>query len=333
MIRNIIPDWTSGDSKVFEKDNFYRKHTLAKRIDVSDEGLAALIDATPADMIDVVTMGADKTDNASWRTGDVRGVSGADAIKAVKTGRVWLNLKNLDKIMPEYRELLKEIYDGFEAAVPGLKVRHPEIGFIISSPGVQTFYHADVPITILWQMRGVKRVYAWPLEEKFLSREMLEGIYLNEYDEVDIPFKPEFDDEAMVVDLQPGEVLTWPHNAPHRVQNLDMVNVSLSTEHFTLDTMKRYGVYFTNGYLNRRFGIGPLSTGIDGPSAWLKSAFAMGLKKTGIQKQHRRVKMVSFRVDPDAPNGVRDIEPYPHGDFNTSADAVIQPAKAPVSAA
>ena len=329
MIKNIIPDWRENDHKVFEQQNFYRKHALAKRIDVSDKALAELIDATPDDMIDVVTMGESKTDNASWRTGDVRGVSGRDVIKAVKQGRVWLNLRDLNHVLPEYQRLLEEIYDGFESAVPGLKIRHPQIGFIISSPNVQTFYHADVPITILWQLRGVKKVYVYPLEEKFLSQKMLEGIYLNEFDEVDIPFGEDFDDHATIIDLEPGEVLTWPQNVPHRVENHSMLNVSLSTEHYTLDTMKRYGVYFANGYLDRRFGIGPLSTRIHGPSAWIKSALAMAIKKTGIQKGHRRVKMVSFRVDPGAPKGVRDIDPYPHGDFNTKKQVVIKPAKAP----
>lgn len=148
---------------------------------------------------------------------------------------------------------------------------------------------------------------------------MLEGIYLNEIDEVDIPFETSFDDEAAVIDLQPGEILTWPQNVPHRVENRDMLNVSLSTEHFTLETMKRYGVYFANGYLDRRFGIGPLGTGVNGLAPWMKSAFTMGLKKSGLQKEHRREKIVSFRVDPSAPKGVRDIPPYPHGAFNTGA--------------
>ena len=53
-------------------------------IDVSDEGLADLIERTPAEMIDVVTMGQDKTDNASWRTGDVQGVPGKMLCRQLK---------------------------------------------------------------------------------------------------------------------------------------------------------------------------------------------------------------------------------------------------------
>lgn len=313
-----ISDWRENDHNAFEHEVFHRKHPFNDLIDVSDDGLADLIENTPDHMIDVVTMGHDKTDNASWRTGDVRGVPGKDVVQAIKEGRVWINLRDLNHVMPKYDKILSDIYQGFENKVPGLKTRHRQIGFIISSPKVQTFYHIDVPVTILWQLRGVKRVWVYPKQEPFISQKMLEAIYLNEIDEVDIPFDPSFDDKATVIDLQPGQTLAWPHNRPHRVQNHDVLNVSLSTEHFTLETMKRYGVYFTNGYLSRRFGLGPFGTDVKGISPWMKSAFAMGLKKTGIQKEHRRQKIVSFRVDPKAPKGVRDIEPYPHGDFNTT---------------
>jgi quercetin dioxygenase-like cupin family protein len=32
-----------------------------------------------------------------------------------------------------------------------------------------------------------------------------------------------------VYQLEPGDVVSWPHNAPHRIENLDSLNVSLST--------------------------------------------------------------------------------------------------------
>lgn len=316
MTFQAVIDWKPDDHKIFDRGIFHRHHLFAEQIDVSDEGLAALIDRTPDELIDVVTMGHDKSDSASWRTGDVRGVPGKDVIQAVKDGRVWLNLRDLNHVMPEYKEILEGIYQQFEDNIPGLGSRKRQIGFIISSPRVQTFYHIDVPSTVLWQLRGVKRVWAYPLAEPFISQKTLEGIYLNETDEVDIPYSPKFDDKAVVIDLQPGELLTWAHNAPHRVENHDMLNVSLSTEHFTLASMKKYGVYFSNGFLNRRFGIGPLSTQQQGIRPWMKSALTLGLKKSGLQKEYRRAKMVSFRVDPTAPNGVRDIEPYPHGDFS-----------------
>lgn len=86
MAEFAVTDWSQKDGDVFEKEIFHRHHPFADQIDVSDEGLADLLDQTPPDYIDVVTMGNDKTDNASWRTGDVRGVPGKDVIQAIKEG-------------------------------------------------------------------------------------------------------------------------------------------------------------------------------------------------------------------------------------------------------
>lgn len=320
---NAVTDWHENDHHIFEHEVFRRKHPFLDMIDVSDEGLADLIDATPDEFIDVVTMGQEKTDKSSWRTGDLKGVSGKQAIEAAKSGRLWINLRNLVEFMPKYKNILEGVYDTFAANVPGYKSNHHHLGFIISSPDVQSFYHIDVSDTILWHLRGVKRVWVYPKSEPFISQKMLEGIMLNEIDEVDIPFDPAFDNEATVIDLQPGEMLCWPHNYPHRVHNHDMLNVSLSTEHFTLETMKRYGVYFTNGYFSRHLGMGPMSTTTKGLTPWIKGAIAAGLKKSGLQKEYRRQKIVSFRVDPTAPLGVRDIDPYPHKDFNPNQQKLV----------
>ncbi len=48
--------------------------------------------------------------------------------------------------------------------------------------------------------------------------EIFAGTY--DYDE-EIPYSPDFDEHAAVFDLKPGEVVSRPPNAPHRVENLD----------------------------------------------------------------------------------------------------------------
>ena len=41
------------------------------------------------------------------------------------------------------------------------------------------------------------------------------------------------DREAQVFDLTPGRMVTWAQNAPHRIENGPMLNVSLSIEFMT----------------------------------------------------------------------------------------------------
>jgi len=46
----------------------------------------------------------------------------------------------------------------------------------------------------------------------------------------------------------------WPLNCPHRVENEDCLNISVTTEHWTTDLRKQYAVNYANGILRRKFG-------------------------------------------------------------------------------
>ena len=46
----------------------------------------------------------------------------------------------------------------------------------------------------------------------------------------ELPYRRAFEDDARIMDLEPGQALTWPLYAPHRVENLDRFCVSLSMD-------------------------------------------------------------------------------------------------------
>ena len=70
----------------------------------------------------------------------------------------------------------------------------------------------------LIQISGRKRVYVYPNTPPFLKPQDLEDIALLNR-EVDLPYAPWYDAHAQVFDLEPGQMLSWPLNAPHRVEN------------------------------------------------------------------------------------------------------------------
>jgi hypothetical protein len=78
----------------------------------------------------------------------------------------------------------------------------------------------------------------------------MEDIFAHVVDE-EAPYRLEFDEKAVIFDLRPGEVISWPLNAPHRVTNIEAVNVSLSTLHVTEDSDRRKLVYCANRLLRR----------------------------------------------------------------------------------
>ena len=43
-----------------------------------------------------------------------------------------------------------------------------------------------------------------------------------------MPYADWYDRYAQVFDLEPGQMLNWPLNAPHRVENLNFANISMT---------------------------------------------------------------------------------------------------------
>ncbi|MEM1063600.1 MAG: hypothetical protein AAGJ97_14845, partial [Planctomycetota bacterium] len=133
---------------------------------------------------------------------------------------------------PDYARLVDAMYDELEEHCPGFVATRRSANILISSPEALVYYHVDVPQNILWHVRGKKQVFVYPDWRRDVDQATYEGIcdvVLSE----DAPYKAEFDERAEVFDIEPGQWITWPQNTPHRVTNVEGLNVSVSTEHYT----------------------------------------------------------------------------------------------------
>ena len=153
----------------------------------------------------------------------------------------------------------------------------------------------------LWHLRGRKKVWVWDAKDKnVLPDRTMEGIILRESEEDALAYRPEWDEKANSYVLEPGDVISWPLNAPHRVDNLDGLNMSLTTDYMTSEAQRKYGVYYANGFLRRAIGMEPrLNQPLSGPVALAKCAFALAIKKLGIRKSDEFEFVSTFKVDPD----------------------------------
>src|SRR5258708_2340775 len=228
-------------------------HSLRDHALFSENALARLLDNVGRDDYRVNTMDIASHNSRSRREGEIRDLPGKDVLEAVRAGRIWILLLRPDKRDSAYRDLLHDIYGEMRRMVPGFK---PDLGImaiLISSPNVQVLYHCDIPGQTLCQLRGQKRVYVYPNHPPFLKQYSLEKIALRETQEF-LPYEEGFDAGAVIFDLQPGQMLHWPLNAPHRIVNGDCVNVSFTTEHFTPGDRRSFFVNYANGILRNRFG-------------------------------------------------------------------------------
>jgi hypothetical protein len=309
----ILADFEPHHVSLFGEHILHLKHRLAESALFSDAALAKLIEKTSPAHLYVNTMDRRSHNPRSRREGAIDGLSGVEALEAVRAGNIWINIHKLGETNPAYAELLDEIFGEFEGCVPGLKTYKRSMTLLISSPKVNVYYHCDVPGQMLWQMRGVKRVYVYPNKAPFLSQPTMEKVVLGEAHETGMPYEPWFDDYAEKIDLAAGEMLYWPLNCPHRVVNHDCLNVSMTTEHWTDELRNAYAVNYANGIIRRHLGSKKLSRNTSGPSFWGKAALAAAMKKSGLQKLHQRKRLIDFAVDPKAPDSVRDIPAYALG--------------------
>lgn len=307
MGNEIVTDWDSDKIANFGSRPLRFRHRAHESGLFSDEALAQLIERSPRECYYVNTMDIASNDRRTRREGEFGAASGAEVLQAVQSGQIWVMLLYPEKVDPRYGELLEAIYAEMTAKVPSLRVKKKKISILVSSPNIPVFYHCDLAGQTLWQVRGEKTVYVYPNREPFLPQPNLERIVLNEAHEISLPYDSAWDESAEVFTIRPGDMLHWPLNAPHRVQNGNCVNVSFTTEHVTPEVRRNYAVHYGNGILRRVLNVQHLSPATTGPNYWTKFATMAAARALSLQKGREQVFKVDFAVDPKAPGGFRDI--------------------------
>ena len=258
-------------------------HGLVEQGFASDEALAAMLDRYPAELFDINLYDYDDEGQATLRTG-VRGrLGGAELLAAIQQGRLWVNVRSIET---GWRELWAAAMDAFgkvRDAYPGLRAVNSSGQLILSSPKARVPYHFDAAGVVLFHMRGRKRIFVYPGDEAHLAEIDMEQVVARQTTE-ELPYVRAFEADAQVMDLEPGQALTWPFYAPHRVENLDRFCVSLSIEFQTWPTRFRNGALFTNAVLRSRGGRPRMTDRMATPELVARWAASLALKRAGALK-------------------------------------------------
>ena len=274
--------------------------------------LASLIERYPADGYALVLSNrhGDATGAAPrrWREGQVQGVSGAQVLQTIAQGSMWLNLRAVNLVDPAYQQVLEQLYSELAAVLPGFAPQALKMGILVSSPRVQVHYHADLPGQGLWQISGRKRVWVYPAQPPYLPQQALEDIALTGV-EFKLQYQSDFDAAATVLDLEPGQALAWPLTAPHRIDNHDCLNISVTTEFWTPHNRRSQQVHLANGVL-RRMGLPAGGRTLHGPAYLAKAGLqALWRRSPWGQRTRSLQRPLDFRLDPQAPGGWVDMPP------------------------
>ena len=304
--------WSPEDYATFGRKTQLFDHDYSQLPLFEKAALIALLDTYPRACLQAFTMGTDKTQRSDWQSVDIHPDStGEDLWNAVEKGRLWLNIISLEQHSEDFSVLVKGMYAHLGDRCPHLgELMASFTTMLISSPGAQVYYHMDESPNMLWHISGQKRLWVYPaMDLRFVPQDFLEEIYTGEISEF-LPYEPEFDDDAESFLLTPGKVVSWPHNAPHRIENLTM-NVSMTTSFQAHTQRRRSLVQQANRYIMRNLGVKHRSMREDGfRSAAKRLSYRVINKVKPFQptKHPHDDYVTRLQIDPREPNGVRILD-------------------------
>lgn len=282
-------------------------HSLNARGFAEDAWLAALLDRCPADLFDINLYDYDAEGQVSLRTGARGRLSGAELLEAIKAGRLWVNIRNAQAAAPDLWDAAMGEFARIQTAYPGMKAVTNAGQLILSSPRARVPYHFDPAGVVLFHLRGRKRVFVYPGDEAHLPERCMEQVVARQTTE-ELPYVRAFEGDATVIDLEPGQALTWPLYAPHRVENLDRFCVSLSMDFQTWPSRWRNGALYTNAVLRSR-GARPRQTDtMQTPELAARWAASLALKRVGGLKSRIAHFQRDFEPELGVVDGARPLE-------------------------
>ncbi len=294
----MIINLTGGDNTQYGKSIQKMDHNIADTGLFSDGNLIRALDMHPPENLDICLKG-------SFESCERSGASSFELLEAVKRGQLWLNLRNIHDQPTPHGRLVMHMHKAFERHM-GISARSRIGGLLISSPRASVGYHIDLTDVTLWHLRGRKRLFVYPNHAPYIHSLDIQKTALQAGIEK-IPYRQNFEDQVIKIDLEPGELICWPHLSPHRVDNLEGLNVSLSLESLTLASRLRVGAHYFDGMINHTFGT-KIENGAPHPAlGFSKAAIAAVAKKAGFTRRHSQPLKPAFKINLRKPGCVEAL--------------------------
>jgi hypothetical protein len=210
----------------------------------SDEALIHALNRYPPGLVDAngqVSLGFDETGHAD----------GEGVLAAIKAGRLSLTLRNVQEAHPG---LWAEALASFLRLAPTLGIRKPgklSGQLVLSSAQAHAPYDFASTGVAVFHLRGVKRVWVYPINDVSLPQAMMEAVISGAASAPEFAHTRLQDASAWRFDIVPGEALAMPLYAPHRIENQEDICVTLVLTYETAESRITNGAHIANSVLRR----------------------------------------------------------------------------------
>jgi hypothetical protein len=231
-------------AEAYGQSPIHVRHRLAEHPLLTVDALADLADSLPIDRVEH-NMG--KVPTVLVGSAPTLDLPSGEIARGIESNGCWMVLKNIEQ-NPAYRDLLYSTLDEVVSLIQGREgSMQDREGFVfLSAPGSVTPSHVDPEHNFLLQIRGTKDFHVGRFPDAETEQRDLEQFYGGGSRNIDhLPA------DVQTFALGPGDGVYVPPNAPHWVQNGDLVSVSLSITWRTPVTDRVARVHGINARLRR----------------------------------------------------------------------------------
>ncbi len=243
-------DWTNA----FPQRHFATRHALSEHRLLQLDRLIELARSMPGDRIEY--NGNQAQHGVAPEKQPVVDLAPAEIVERIETAGAWMVLKRVESD-PAYKALLDEVLGGV-ARQRGYQSLH-EAGFddiegyiFISSARSTTPFHFDAEENLFVQIKGHKFFHIFDNDDRALVSD--EDLEINPARHRNIAYKEEFEERAVVYEMDAGDGMFTPHLWPHWVRTGDSYSISMAITWKSAPVIRMNKLLAANG-LMRNLGL------------------------------------------------------------------------------
>lgn len=268
---NMLIKLKGGNKQQYGQSIQKMDHNIQQTGLFTDNNLIRAIDMHPPELMDIHTV---KTHQLCERGN----ASSFELLEAVKRGILRITLREMHTLTTPHGRLIKHMHKAF-ARHMGLMTFNRTGDLFIAPQQAELPYRFNLDDTAVWNLRGRQRIYIYPDKAPYIHmKDIQAAARFNRA--TAIAYHPGFEANRIAIDVDPGELIFWPHLTPYRVEDLEGLSAGLLLKNVTFQSRARIGAHYFDDFINQRFGKSFSSKNPKPAIAFMKALIALIINRS-----------------------------------------------------